>query len=136
MDTKSSLLTVIEDAAEHEFKKMNLDHGSYDSDIQQLSPPSISSASEDSEMEDDFGSNNCDDNLDLAADSENGDPNQTLEAANINKSEIKSESTEKDEFRGRPSSCVFVASLASSKTDDELSISVTNHFEQVSTRKV
>lgn len=32
--------------------------------------------------------------------------------------------------RGRPSSCVFVASLCSSKTDDELCVSVTKHFAQ------
>lgn len=34
-------------------------------------------------------------------------------------------------FRGRPSSCVFVASLAASLTDDDLSVSVTSHFEKV-----
>lgn len=34
------------------------------------------------------------------------------------------------EVRNRPSSCVFVASLAASLTDDELSLSVTNHFKQ------
>lgn len=32
--------------------------------------------------------------------------------------------------RGRPSSCVFVASLCSSLLDDELCLSVTRHFEQ------
>lgn len=32
--------------------------------------------------------------------------------------------------RGRPSACVFVASLCSTLSDDELSISVTNHFQQ------
>ncbi|CCE72892.1 Piso0_000494 [Millerozyma farinosa CBS 7064] len=32
--------------------------------------------------------------------------------------------------RGRPSSCVFVASLSSNKTDDELCVSVTKHFKQ------
>lgn len=32
--------------------------------------------------------------------------------------------------RGRPSSCVFVASLCSSKTDDELCLSVTNEFSK------
>lgn len=34
------------------------------------------------------------------------------------------------EFRGRPSSCVFVASLAASMSDDELCISVTENFKQ------
>lgn len=33
-------------------------------------------------------------------------------------------------FRGRPSSCVFVASLAASLSDDELCLSVTNSFKQ------
>ncbi|AOA61631.1 Putative RNA-binding protein regulating sporulation genes [Komagataella phaffii CBS 7435] len=33
-------------------------------------------------------------------------------------------------FRGRPSACVFVASLAAEKSDDHLCISVTKHFEQ------
>lgn len=33
-------------------------------------------------------------------------------------------------FRGRPSSCVFVASLAASLSDDELCISVTESFKQ------
>lgn len=32
--------------------------------------------------------------------------------------------------RGRPSSCVFVASLCSNKSDDELCVSVTAHFAQ------
>ncbi|RCK59014.1 Meiotic activator RIM4 [Candida viswanathii] len=32
--------------------------------------------------------------------------------------------------RGRPSACVFVASLCSTLSDDELSVSVTNHFQQ------
>ncbi|ABN66433.2 regulator of IMe2 expression [Scheffersomyces stipitis CBS 6054] len=32
--------------------------------------------------------------------------------------------------RGRPSSCVFVASLCSSRSDDELCVSVTNHFSK------
>lgn len=131
MDTKNNLLAVIEDSAEHDieritdFGKMNLDRSDYDPKISQLLPPSISS-SDDSEMDDDSDS---DDNLDIITKSENGDPNQTLEAIDVNKNES---STEKEEFRGRPSSCVFVASLASTKTDDELSISVTKHFEQVS----
>ncbi|KAI5965625.1 uncharacterized protein KGF55_000987 [Candida pseudojiufengensis] len=41
--------------------------------------------------------------------------------------------------RGRPSACVFVASLRSSMSDDELCVSVTNHFAkwgQLSTVKV
>ncbi|EDO15770.1 hypothetical protein Kpol_478p5 [Vanderwaltozyma polyspora DSM 70294] len=33
-------------------------------------------------------------------------------------------------FRGRPSSCVFVASLAASLSDDELCVSVTENFKQ------
>ncbi|RLV96348.1 Meiotic activator RIM4 [Spathaspora sp. JA1] len=33
-------------------------------------------------------------------------------------------------IRGRPSACVFVASLCSNMTDDELCISVTNHFQK------
>lgn len=133
MDSKSTLLTVIEDAADHdierinEFEKMKLDRSDYDPKISKLLPPSISSSDE-SEMDDDSDS---DDNLDIITKSDSGDPNQTLEVADINKDE-KKESNEKEEFRGRPSSCVFVASLASSKTDDELSISVTKHFEQVS----
>lgn len=36
-------------------------------------------------------------------------------------------------FRGRPSSCVFVASLASSLSDDELCISVTESFKKYGT---
>lgn len=39
------------------------------------------------------------------------------------------DSDEKD-LRGRPSSCVFVASLAASLSDDELCISVTDSFKQ------
>ncbi|KAH3684341.1 hypothetical protein WICPIJ_004687 [Wickerhamomyces pijperi] len=38
--------------------------------------------------------------------------------------------TEEGTYRGRPSSCVFVASLAASLTDDQLSMSVTKHFEK------
>lgn len=34
------------------------------------------------------------------------------------------------EFKGKPSSCVFVASLAATKSDTELSNSVTQHFEK------
>ncbi|CCH58645.1 hypothetical protein TBLA_0A08550 [Henningerozyma blattae CBS 6284] len=38
------------------------------------------------------------------------------------------ESTKQNSLRNQPSSCVFVASLAATLTDEELSNSVTNHF--------
>jgi len=126
MDANTTLLTVLEDAAQRDFQKMNMDRSNYDPKISQLLPPSISS-SDDSEMDSD--SDNENDNLDLIVEADHGDPNETLEAVEIKTPEKKVESNDK-EFRGRPSSCVFVASLASTKTDDELSISVTKHFEQ------
>lgn len=39
-------------------------------------------------------------------------------------------STSSNSFRGKPSACVFVASLNSNLSDDELSLSVTDHFTQ------
>ncbi|KAI5955244.1 hypothetical protein KGF54_001805 [Candida jiufengensis] len=63
-----------------------------------------------------------------------------------NSSPTKSAATTKDPktgsstyVRGRPSACVFVASLRSNMSDDDLCVSVTNHFEkwgQLSTVKV
>ncbi|KAG4303055.1 hypothetical protein PCK1_000721 [Pneumocystis canis] len=38
--------------------------------------------------------------------------------------------TESSEHRGRPAACLFVASLSSSRTDEQLCISVTNHFRK------
>jgi RNA recognition motif-containing protein len=43
---------------------------------------------------------------------------------------VTNESVCDSSVRGKPSACVFVASLSSVKTDDELSISVTKHFQQ------
>ncbi|CCH44732.1 Polyadenylate-binding protein, cytoplasmic and nuclear [Wickerhamomyces ciferrii] len=129
MVSKDTILTVIKDPSDdldglNDFPKARMDRSDYDPKISQILPPSISSSDE-SEMEDDSDSDN--DNLDLIIDPE--DPNQTLEQVESLKNTTES-SKGKEEFRGRPSSCVFVASLASSKTDDELSISVTKHFEQ------
>ncbi|ODV80652.1 uncharacterized protein CANTADRAFT_33947, partial [Suhomyces tanzawaensis NRRL Y-17324] len=45
-------------------------------------------------------------------------------------SEIKLTENEKTFCRGRPSSCVFVASLAANRTDDELSVAVATHFQK------
>lgn len=38
--------------------------------------------------------------------------------------------TESSENRGRPAACLFVASLSSSRTDEQLCVSVTNHFRK------
>lgn len=38
--------------------------------------------------------------------------------------------TESSENRGRPAACLFVASLSSSRTDEQLCASVTNHFRK------
>ncbi|KAG5513333.1 hypothetical protein PMAC_001396 [Pneumocystis sp. 'macacae'] len=38
--------------------------------------------------------------------------------------------TESSESRGRPAACLFVASLSSSRTDEQLCVSVTNHFRK------
>lgn len=55
---------------------------------------------------------------DKGEDKENCDPNRREHAS------------QEPIVRGRPSSCVFVASLCSSKSDDELCVSVTKHFGQ------
>ncbi|ODV61624.1 Rim4p ASCRUDRAFT_75616 [Ascoidea rubescens DSM 1968] len=52
----------------------------------------------------------------------NTDQNQDQDSSN--------RSNEKAPFRGRPSSCVFVASLAATKSDNELYNSVFNHFKK------
>lgn len=44
--------------------------------------------------------------------------------------ESKNSSSKKYDFKGRPAACVFVASLASTLTDDDLCISVTNKFKR------
>lgn len=61
------------------------------------------------QFEDDYGSDNNDE------DKENKKP------------EDKGKAVE-EEHRGKPSACVFVASLCATKNDDELWYSVTNHF--------
>jgi len=64
-------------------------------------------------------SNRCEDG-NAEENKENFDPSQK-------DSKIKSN---QPLVRGRPSSCVFVASLCSSRSDDELCVSVTKHFAQ------
>ncbi|KAH3663926.1 hypothetical protein WICMUC_005865 [Wickerhamomyces mucosus] len=89
--------------------------------------PTTFSASEDSDAENDEGAEfdddiNEDEMLQLIE-----DPNITL----TNPNDFESESHDQEgTYRGRPSSCVFVASLAASLTDDQLSMSVTKHFEK------
>lgn len=95
-------------------------------DIDRFLPMEVSSAEsedgendEDSELLDDIvdeeqtatetANNNSDDNADKGA----------ARVDDLNKN-----------FRGRPSSCVFVASLAASLSDDELYLSVTSSFKQ------
>jgi hypothetical protein len=121
MTSKTPLVTVVEDLEDslnhlQKFEKVQL---SNDYDPKELLPTTFSS-SEESELE--SGSDD-DQELDLL-DDEN-DPNETLNAT-------EKKSDDEGSFRGRPSSCVFVASLAASLTDDELSMSVTKHFEKVS----
>ncbi|KAK6454989.1 uncharacterized protein RJT20DRAFT_120636 [Scheffersomyces xylosifermentans] len=54
-----------------------------------------------------------------------------LSSKDTESDELKSEDSDLEPMvRGRPSSCVFVASLCSSKSDDELCVSVTEHFQK------
>lgn len=53
----------------------------------------------------------------------------TTDNGTIN-SDTKNSSSRKYDFKGRPAACVFVASLASTLTDDELCISVTKKFKR------
>lgn len=129
MGSKAPLFTVVEDIEGNlerlqEFEKgteldPELDPGYNAADLL----PTTFSSSEDSEMDSDC---DADAELDLLEDDDNT-ANETLEA--IPAGEEKSEDV--CSFRGRPSSCVFVASLAAALSDDELSASVTKHFEKV-----
>ncbi|KAG7666009.1 uncharacterized protein J8A68_000439 [[Candida] subhashii] len=53
-----------------------------------------------------------------------------LEGSKLITRKLKSGGSETSFVRGRPSACVFVASLCSTKSDDELCLSVTNHFKK------
>lgn len=55
---------------------------------------------------------------------------KSLEDDGPSKNDINSYDRESKEVRGRPSACVFVASLSSNLSDDVLCESVTNHFKQ------
>ncbi|KAI3405539.2 hypothetical protein KGF56_001557 [Candida oxycetoniae] len=62
-------------------------------------------------------------------------PNLPIEDEDENENEDENEDEGEDEdendfVRGRPSACVFVASLRSTMTDDDLCISVTDHFQK------
>lgn len=54
----------------------------------------------------------------------------TIPGNESNSDTQSSGSTSYSSVRGKPSACVFVASLCASKNDDDLCISVTNHFKQ------
>ncbi|WLF80435.1 hypothetical protein PVL30_004212 [Lodderomyces elongisporus] len=70
--------------------------------------------------EKEFEHNNC-----------NGDDQDEKEPSSLTHGDCKKTATEKTVFvRGRPAACVFVASLRSNMTDDDLCISVTDHFKQ------
>ncbi|CUM45658.1 uncharacterized protein AC631_01571 [Debaryomyces fabryi] len=60
---------------------------------------------------------------------ESGDREENKENCDPNQGDGKIAS-DQPLARGRPSSCVFVASLCSSRSDDELCVSVTKHFAQ------
>lgn len=60
---------------------------------------------------------------------EDGNTDENKENCDPNHGDMKL-TNEKPLARGRPSSCVFVASLCSSRSDDELCVSVTKHFGQ------
>lgn len=121
---------------------VNLSHEANNTKFSQMLPP-VFSASEESEDEEDdvcFDSDFNEQNV-LALIDE--DPNETLEPSKVGSGAENSKSTsavvtttseeddeEEGSYRGRPSSCVFVASLAASLTDDQLSMSVTKHFER------
>lgn len=130
MTSKSPLITVVEGIEDGMERLRDYEvKGPLDSDydpksINSLLPTSFSS-SEESEIEDSDAEADLQ-KLELL-DSKEEDTMAEL-PTNSNKDESKEPSG--TAFRGRPSSCVFVASLAASLTDDELSLSVTNHFQQ------
>lgn len=120
MTSKTPLVTVVEDIedtasvlTDFEKSQLNSDYNPKD-----LLPTSFSSG-EDSDLD----TSSSDGELEMDPSDEDVDPNETLNVA-VSKDE--------DTYRGRPSSCVFVASLNASLSDDELSISVSNHFKAVS----
>lgn len=59
-----------------------------------------------------------------------GDLLDDIEDEDAGGDEMSRSQDDSKNFRGRPSSCVFVASLAASLSDDELCLSVTNSFKQ------
>lgn len=68
-------------------------------------------------------------NIDSNSKTEGGTlSNQNYSEDHEGKENQKPDDEEGQEKRGKPSACVFVASLCASKTDDELWESVTNHF--------
>lgn len=91
-------------------------------DIDHFLPKEVSSA----ESEDGDGD---DDNLLDEIDEEEGEQEQEPDAGTGAGAGARDEEGSR-ELRGRPSSCVFVASLAASLSDDELCISVTDSFRQ------
>ncbi|EGW35487.1 uncharacterized protein SPAPADRAFT_53729 [Spathaspora passalidarum NRRL Y-27907] len=66
---------------------------------------------------------------DISSEDSDSENSQVLSGKELKSVESLSEG-DHDIIRGRPSACVFVASLCSNKTDDELCISVTEHFQQ------
>ncbi|SCU87856.1 LAMI_0D07756g1_1 [Lachancea mirantina] len=86
----------------------------FNDNISQFLPTEVSCSGSDVEDETDDGGDDGD-----VEDADVEDTNGTAGTANSGA-----------KFRGRPSSCVFVASLAASHTDDDLCISVTESFKK------
>lgn len=110
-------------------------------DIDRFLPTEVSSMESD---DDDDDGDDDDDEGDLDDDLLDEITEQEVEESKVKGNEIEEEDKDKckaddeitfstsstNNFRGRPSSCVFVASLAASLSDDELCISVTESFKQ------
>ncbi|CAI4915022.1 BBT_HP_G0079110.mRNA.1.CDS.1 [Saccharomyces cerevisiae] len=90
-------------------------------DIDQFLPSEVSS----------LGSDHQNDGEDSDTDSDNflQDPEDDVDEESTGRGTVTTTSTS-TESRGRPSSCIFVASLAAALSDDELCLSVTENFKK------
>lgn len=98
--------------------------------IDKYLPSEVSSLNSDAEAADGEGYSSSDNCLEEINEDEDSGNYSSLENPNSNTDKKEDDNFSAKNVRGRPSACVFVASLAAALSDDDLCLSVTGYFKK------